>query len=688
MSKDKANARGEAPYSIKTTDVETLKKWYYLMTLGRALDEKAPAYLLQSLGWSYHAPYAGHDGIQLAIGQVFTRGEDFLFPYYRDMLTVLSAGMTAEELILNGISKATDPASAGRHMSNHFAKPEWHIENVSSATGTHDLHAAGVARAMVYYGHKGVAITSHGESATSEGFVYEAVNGASLEELPVIFVWQDNGYGISVPKKDQTANRKVADNFSGFKNLRIIHCNGKDVFDSMNAMTEARHYAIAHRTPVIVHANCVRIGSHSNSDKHTLYRDENELAYVKDADPLMKFRRMLLRYKRLTEEELKQIEEEAKKELSAANRKALAAPDPKPESIYDYVLPEPYIPKKYADGLPGPVEGEKSFLVNAINETLKEEFRRNPDTFIWGQDVANKDKGGVFNVTKGMQQEFGEARVFSAPLAEDYIVGTANGMCRFDPKIHVVIEGAEFADYFWPAVEQYVECTHEYWRSNGKFTPNITLRLASGGYIGGGLYHSQNIEGALTTLPGARIVYPSFADDAAGLLRTSMRSKGFTLYLEPKALYNSVEAAAVVPEEFEVPFGKARIRHEGTDLTMITYGNTTHFCINVAERMEKEGLGSVEVIDIRSLIPLDREAIFESVKKTGKVMVVHEDKVFSGFGAEIAAEIGTEMFQYLDAPVQRVGSTFTPVGFNPILERAILPNDEKIYEAARKLLEY
>lgn len=688
MSKDKANVRSEAPYSIKTTDVETLKKWYYLMTLGRALDEKAPAYLLQSLGWSYHAPYAGHDGIQLAIGQVFTRGEDFLFPYYRDMLTVLSAGMTAEELILNGISKATDPASAGRHMSNHFAKPEWHIENVSSATGTHDLHAAGVARAMVYYGHKGVAITSHGESATSEGFVYEAVNGASLEELPVIFVWQDNGYGISVPKKDQTANRKVADNFSGFKNLRIIHCNGKDVFDSMNAMTEARHYAIAHRTPVIVHANCVRIGSHSNSDKHTLYRDENELAYVKDADPLMKFRRMLLRYKRLTEEELKQIEEDAKKELSAANRKALAAPDPKPESIYDYVLPEPYIPKKYVDGLPGPVEGEKSFLVNAINETLKEEFRRNPDTFIWGQDVANKDKGGVFNVTKGMQQEFGEARVFSAPLAEDYIVGTANGMCRFDPKIHVVIEGAEFADYFWPAVEQYVECTHEYWRSNGKFTPNITLRLASGGYIGGGLYHSQNIEGALTTLPGARIVYPSFADDAAGLLRTSMRSKGFTLYLEPKALYNSVEAAAVVPEEFEVPFGKARIRHEGTDLTMITYGNTTHFCINVAERMEKEGLGSVEVIDIRSLIPLDREAIFESVKKTGKVMVVHEDKVFSGFGAEIAAEIGTEMFQYLDAPVQRVGSTFTPVGFNPILERAVLPNDEKIYQAARKLLEY
>ena len=675
-------------YDIKTTDEATLRKWYYLMTLGRALDEKTPSYLLQSLGWSFHAPYAGHDGIQLAIGQVFTKGEDFLFPYYRDMLTALSAGMSVEELILNGISKATDPGSGGRHMSNHFAKPEWHIENVSSATGTHDLHAAGVARAMVYYGHRGVAITSHGESASSEGFVYEAVNGASLERLPVIFVWQDNGYGISVPKDEQTANRKVADNFSGFKNLKIIHCNGKDVFDSMNAMTEAREFAIANRTPVIVHANCVRIGSHSNSDKHTLYRDENELTYVKDADPLMKFRRMLLRYKRLSEEDLQKIEAEAKKELSAANRKALAAPDPDPKSIFDFVLPEPYEPKKYPDGTHKEVEGEKAFMVTAINETLKSEFRRNPDTFIWGQDVANKEKGGVFNVTKGMQQEFGDARVFSAPIAEDYIVGTANGMCRFDPKIHVVIEGAEFADYFWPAVEQYVECTHEYWRSNGKFVPNITLRLASGGYIGGGLYHSQNIEGALTTLPGARIVCPSFADDAAGLLRTSMRSRGFTLFIEPKALYNSVEASAIVPEDFEVTFGKARIRREGYDLRIITNGNTTHFCLNVAERLAKESGWEVEVIDLRSLIPLDKETIFESVKKTSKALVVHEDKVFSGFGAEVAATLGTEMFRHLDAPIRRVGSTFTPVGFHPVLERAILPDEEKIYATAKELLEY
>lgn len=674
-------------YDIKTTDTEVLRNWYYLMTLGRALDEKAPSYLLQSLGWSYHAPYAGHDGIQLAIGQVFQRETDFLFPYYRDMLTVLSAGMTPEEVILNGISKATDPSSGGRHMSNHFAKPEWHIENISSATGTHDLHAAGVARAMNYYDNKGVAITSHGESAMSEGYVYEALNGASNEQLPVILVIQDNGYGISVPKKDQTANRKVADNFSGFKNLKIIHCNGKDVFDSMNAMTEAREYAVSTHNPVIVQANCVRIGSHSNSDKHTLYRDENELSYVKAADPLYKFRRMLLRYKRFTEEELQQIEAQAKKDLSAANRKALAAPEPDASTIFDFVLPEPYQPLKYKDGT-HKEEGEKKTLVTALNETLKAEFRHNPDTFLWGQDVANKEKGGVFNITKGMQQEFGHKRIFNAPIAEDYIVGTANGMCRFDPKIHIVIEGAEFADYFWPAIEQYIECTHEYWRSNGQFTPNLTLRLASGGYIGGGLYHSQTIEGALTSIPGARIVYPSFADDAAGLLRTSIRSKGFTLFLEPKALYNATEAATAIPDDFEVPFGKARIHRTGNDLSVITYGNTTHLCINIADRLKKENGWNIEVIDIRSLIPLDTETIFASVKKTSKVLIVHEDKVFSGFGAEMASIIGTEMFRYLDAPIQRVGSTFTPVGFHPALEKAILPGEDKIYNAAKTLLEY
>lgn len=679
--------RKDKKYGIKQTPKETLEKWYYLMSLGRSIDDRAPNYLKQAIGWSYHAPYAGHDGIQLAIGQIFDKNRDFLFPYYRDMLTAISAGMTGEEVILNGISKATDPSSGGRHMSNHLAKPEWNIHNVSSATGNHTLHAVGVARAIKYYQTNGVAISSQGESSVSEGYVYEAINGASKEMLPVIFVFQDNGYGISVPKEDQTANRKVANNFTGFKNLKIFHCNGKDVFDSMNAMTEAKEWVLANQMPAIVQANCVRMHSHSNSDRHELYRDENERSYVKEYDPLAKYKRMLLRYNRFSEEELEAIEGKVKDEVKAAHKSAMSAPDPDPKSIYDFVTPEPHQPQKWVDGVHNE-SGEELKLIEGINETLKAEFRHNPDTFIWGQDVANKDKGGIFNVTKGMQKEFGKQRVFNGPIAEDYILGTANGMSRFNDKLRIVVEGAEFADYFWPAMEQYVDTSHDYWRSNGKFAPNITIRLASGGYIGGGLYHSQNIEGALASIPGVRIVYPSFADDAAGLLRTSMRSKGITLFLEPKALYNAPKAATPVPNDFEVPFGKARVRRQGTDLTIVTYGNTTHFSLEAAEQIEKELGKQVEVIDIRSLVPLDTESIIASVKKTNKVLVVHEDKVFGGFGGEIAAIVANEAFQYLDAPVKRVGSTFTPVGFNRILEAAILPNTQRIYEAAKELLVY
>jgi 2-oxoisovalerate dehydrogenase E1 component len=674
-------------YNIKSTKKEILANWYKLMVRGRAWDDRAPNYLKQAIGWSYHAPAAGHDGIQLAIGQVFDRKTDHLFPYYRDMLTCISAGLTSEEILSNGISKDADVAGGGRHMSNHFAKPEWNIHNVSSCTGNHTLHAVGTARAMKKYSHKGVAISSQGESSFSEGYAYEAVNGASREELPVIFVIQDNGYGISVPKSDQTANRKVANNFTGFKNLRIIHCNGKDVFDSMNAMAEAKHWVLENNKPVIVQANCIRIHSHSNSDKHELYRDDYELNYVIEYDPLAKFRRLLLRYNRFTEDELVKIENGIKDEIKEVHNKIIKVPDPDPNSIFDFVMPESYISKKYPDGTHNH-DGPKKKLVEALNETLKAEFRYNPDTYIWGQDMAHKEKGGIFNVSKGMQKEFGKERVFNAPIAEDFIVGTANGMSRFDPKIRIVIEGAEFADYFWPAMEQFVEMSHDYWRSKGQFSPNVTIRLASGGYIGGGLYHSQNIEGALTTLPGFRIVYPSFADDAAGLLRTSIRSRGPTLFLEPKALYNAPLAATAIPDDFEVPFGKGRIRNEGTDMTIITYGNTTHMCLSVATEMALENNASVEVIDIRSLIPLDKELILNSVKKTGKAFVVHEDKVFSGFGAELAATITEEAFEYLDGPVKRIGSTFTPVGFNRILEKAILPDINKIYNSAVELLKY
>lgn len=675
-------------YTLDNTDKATLKEWYTLLTLGRQLDEKAPNYLKQALGWSYHAPYAGHDGIQLAIGQVFNRETDFLFPYYRDMLTAISAGLTAEEVILNGISKATDVASGGRHMSNHFAKPEWNIQNVSSATGNHTLHAAGVARSIKIYESNGVAISSQGESSTSEGYVFEAINGASKEKLPVVFVFQDNQYGISVPQRDQSANRRAAENYRGMKNLRIMYCDGKNIFDSMNTMSLAKQHAIEKSEPVIVHANCVRIHSHSNSDAHDLYRDDNERHCVRLSDPLERFRIQLIHSGKFTEEELIVIDKEAKKTISAAHKKALKAPNPDPKSVFDFVVPDAYISTKYPTGEHDNSNGESLRLIQALNQTLKTEFRRNPDTFIFGQDMANKEKGGIFNVSKGMQQEFGSDRVFNAPIAEDFILGTANGMTRFNDKIRVVVEGAEFADYFWPAMEQLVDSSHDYWRSNGQFAPNVTIRLASGGYIGGGLYHSQNIEGALTTFPGLRVVYPSMADDAAGLLRTSIRSKGMTLFLEPKALYNDPKAETIVPDDFEVPFGKARIRRTGSDLTIITYGNTLPMCIAAADEIKEETGKEIEVVDLRSLLPLDEETILKSVEKTNRVIVVHEDKVFAGFGGEVAAMISDKAFKNLDAPVKRVGATFTPVGFNRILEKAILPNNQRIIDGIKEVLEF
>ncbi len=673
-------------YSLKKTDKETLIKWYEILILGRMLDERAPNYLKQAIGWSYHAPAAGHDAIQLAIGQIFDRKTDHMFPYYRDMVTVLSAGLTAEEIILNGISKATDIASGGRHMSNHFAKPEWNIHNVSSCTGNHVSQAVGTARGMDRYKHKGVSISSQGESSVSEGYCYEGINGASNEKLPVIFVFQDNGYGISVPKRDQTANERISDNFTGFKNLRIIQCDGLDIFASMNAMYEAKKHALEDGEPVIVDAKCVRIGAHSNSDKHELYRDEKELADALAKDPLPKFEKQLLDAKVLTKKLIEEIKEKNKKIVMDAHKAAVKAPDPDPESIYDFLVPDAYDAAKYPEGLHDGSGTERTFI-DALNSTLKAEFRENPNTFIWGQDMANKDKGGIFNVSKGMQQEFGIDRVFNGPIAEDYIMATANGMSRFRDDIRIVVEGAEFADYFWPAIEQLVDSSHDYWRSNGAFSPNITVRLASGGYIGGGIYHSQNIEGTLCTFPGIRVVAPAFADDAAGLLRTSMRSKGITMFLEPKAQYNNKFATQTFPDDFEVPFGKARIRNEGSDLTIITWANAVHLSLQAAQELSKEGF-EVEVLDLRSLNPLDEESILKSIAKTNRVLVAHEDKVFGGFGGEITGFINENAFELLDAPVRRVGATFTPVGFNRILERAVLPDMKKILEAAKSLLEY
>lgn len=663
-------------------EYDQIKEWYQLMHLGRRLDDKAALYLKMAKGWSYHASFAGHDGIQLALGKIFRQRKDYLFPYYRDMMTSLAVGITPEEIILNGLSKETDVAGGGRHMSNHFAKPEINIQNVSSCTGNHSQHSAGLARAIKKYNSDEIVYYSSGESATNEGYFFEAVNAANAEKLPVVFVIQNNKYAISVPLKDVSPTQDLSEYYIGFRNLKIIKCDGRDPFDSYRALQKAKKYVESGRGPAMVHADCDRIRSHSNSDRHEGYRSEKERKNVELRDPLMQFRYHIETKGIIDRDELAAIEQKNIDLVFEAADKAEAAPDADGSKYYEYVLPDAFY-----SGEEKNVEKteEKQTFLEAINSTLKEEFRSNPDTYLWGQDIG---KGGVFNVVKGMPEEFGKERVFNAQIAENQIVGTANGFSRFNDKIRVVIEGAEFADYFWPAMDQLIELSHEYWRTKGQNSPNVTIRLASGGYIQGGLYHSQTLESVLATIPGIRVVMPSSAEDAAGLLRNSIRSEGTTMFLEPKFLYNFKPATGnKTPEDYVIPFGKAKVVREGSDVTIVTYGSAVHLSGFAADELEKEGI-SVEIIDLRSILPWDKETVLDSVKKTNRVVVAHEDKLMGSFGNEIASVIGEEGFDYLDAPVQRVGSKNTPVGFAKSYEQNILLSKEDIIEAVRKVKNY
>lgn len=670
----------EAP----SINAQTAREWYRLMHTGRLIDDRAWILFKQGKGWSYLATCSGHEPIQLALGLSFRPNKDYLFPYYRDQLTCLAAGLTLDEIMLNGLSRRDDVAAGGRHMSNHFSKPEIGIQNTSSCVSNHALHAVGLARAAKYYKSDALTFCSFGEASASEGYVFEAFNGASREQLPVIFVIQNNKYGISVPVHEQTANEIVADNFVGLKHLHIIRCDGTDPIDSRLAMDEAMDYVRTGKGPALVHAQCVRIGPHSNSDKQESYRSDQEISEVATQDPLPRFRAYILEKGLLSEKELGEIEAENKRLVNEAAARGEAAPTPDPNSIYDFAVAPVY----EVEETPTPASDEKEKMRESINRTLHEEFKRNPHTFLWGQDVASKDKGGVFNVTNGLQQAFGKGRVFNAPIAEDFIVGTANGMARFREDMWVVVEAAQFTDYVWPSMEQMVELSHEYWRTNGKFLPNIIVRLSCGGYIGGGLYHSQSAEGVFANFPGFRIIMPAFADDAAGLLRTSMRSRGVTIMFEPKFLYNHpmAQSPKTGPNYF-VPYGKARIRRPGNDLTIVTYGNAVHWSLKAADRLAEEGY-DVEVVDLRSLVPYDMETVRASVQKTNRVIVASEDHKTGGFGGEVLASVSEECFKFLDAPPRRVCTKDTPIGFSRILEAAILISEEDIYQAAQEVLKY
>jgi 2-oxoisovalerate dehydrogenase E1 component len=658
---------------------------YKTQHIARRLDEKAALYLKMAKGWSYHAAVGGHDGIQMALGQIFRTKKDHMFPYYRDFITSISAGMTPVEIILNGLSKATDLAGGGRHMSNHFAKIEDNIYNVSSCTGNHSQHAAGLGRAIKKYGGDEVVYYSGGDSACGEGYFYEAVAAASFDKSPVVFVIQNNQFGISVPLDEVNDNLVVSDSYSGIRNLKIIECDGRDFFASFKALKDAQEYALSGAGPAMVHAECDRIGSHSNSDNHIGYRSDDERNVLSVRDPLMQFRYHLLNRGIATLEEIEAIEEANKQEIFAAADEAEAEPNADGKTWREFIYAPAHVSESDNTEVAIPEGSEDVSMLDGINYALKQEFRANENTFMWGQDIG---KGGVFNVVKGMPGEFSKNRVFNAPIAEDMIMGTAFGFSHYRDDIRVVIEGAEFADYIYPAMEQYVEMGQSYWRTNGQNAPNVTMRLASGGYIQGGIYHSQNVEGILTTIPGVRVVQPAFADDAIGLLRNCIRSEGPSIFLEPKFLYNFKQAhGPVPPDDFVIPFGKGKIRREGTDVTVITYGTAVHMSNFAAEQLEKEGI-SVKIFDLRSLQPWDKAGAIAHAKETGRCIVIHEDMKTGGFGGEIASTIQEEAFEHLDAPVMRHASEDCWVGFAKVFEDEILIQIPDVISAIRKCAKY
>ncbi len=657
-----------------------------LMLTTRALDNKAMNLLRQGKTF-FHIAASGHEAVQVAIGTSLNPNEDWLYPYYRDLGTVLSSGITPEEVFLQTFAKATDPASGGRQLPVHWGSKKINLPTQSSPTGTQFLQAVGTALASVKTGKKNITYVSSGEGTTSQGEFHEAVNWASREKLPVLFVIQNNKYAISVPVSAQSGGKghSIAEMMAGYSNLLRMKIDGTDFFESFERIQEAIEYIKSGKGPVLIEAEVVRLQSHSSSDDQKKYRDEKEIEEDLKKCPIEKFVKVLIQKNLLTREDYENMKKETTDEINEAADKAFKAPDPKPEDATRYVYDE----SGYRDTLEyesTQPSGNNIVMVDAINHALHEEMERNPDMYIFGEDIED-GKGGVFTATKGLSTRFTRNRVFNSPLAEASIMGVAIGMAFTGLKPVVEIQ---FGDYIWPAFMQMKDelATIRY-RSNNAWEAPVVTRVAVGGYIHGGLYHSQNIESIFAHVPGIFIAYPSNAADAKGLLKTACRIKDPVLFCEHKGLYRQSYAITPEPDEnYLVPFGKARIAREGSDVTVVSWGVSFWDAMLAAKKLEEEEGYSVEVIDIRTIIPLDQETIFNSVKKTNKVIIIHEDTFTAGFGAEIAARISDNCFRYLDAPVKRIAAKDAHIPYSPILENAVLPGREEIYKGIRDLILY
>ncbi len=689
----------------------TLISAYRTMYMSRRLDDKELMLKRQNRVY-FQIAGAGHEAVLVAAGLALRPGYDWFCAYYRDRALASQLGITPYEQMLGAVAAKDDPISGSRQMPSHWSSPELHMVSRSSCTGTQFLQAIGVAEAGYRYSlikeiedrasqfkEDEIVYVSAGDGTTSEGEFWESLNAACLLKLPVLYLIEDNGYAISVPVEVQTAGGSISRLVRSFPGLYIEECDGTDLIESYETLRRTVKHCRERRGPALVHAHVIRPYSHSQSDDETLYRTEEERLLDASRDPIKKLGDFLTSEGMLTGAELQKLRDEVDLEVNEAADRALAVPQPPKESAMLYVYSPDVDPTSPEFDTEKEVElrGNEATMVDLINRCLQEEMARNPRIVVFGEDVADasridylnkvKGKGGVFKVTANLQRKFGSDRVYNTPLAEASIIGRAMGMAARGLK---PVAEIQFFDYIWPAFMQLRnEVALLRWRSNNSWKCPMVVRVPVGGYLrGGAIYHSQSGVSTFTQIPGWRVVMPSTALDASGLLRTAIRCDDPVLFLEHKHLYRQTYNKSRYPgEDFMIPFGKAKVVRKGTDLTIITYGALVHRSVVAAKQAARQDL-DVEIIDLRSLNPYDWAAIEQSVKKTNRALVVYEDYISWGYGAEIAARIAGELFEHLDAPVRRIGALDAFVAYAPVVEDATLPQVEDVLKAITDLAAY
>lgn len=681
QSKNGTAGRAKSSSGVELS-AEELMSAYSHMVRARLNDEKTIVLYKQNK-CHFQIGVAGHEAVQIAAARVFRPGVDWFYPYYRDMALCVGLGMTDRELMLNAMNREADPNSHGRQMPMHYGHKDLRIINQSSPTGTQFLQAVGVALGLKRTGKNEVVYVSAGEGTCSQGDFHEALNWAAREKLPVVFLIQHNDYAISVHVSEQLAGGSVVSIARGYEHMDAHHVDGTD-FESSHALLAAAHArALRGEGPSLIEAHVPRLQSHSISDNHLKYRSAEDIERERTRCPIAKMRSLLITRGIASDSELSALETKIKKAIDEAAEWAEAQPEPSAESGLAFNVQDPTPWTSVTEQV---ATGDEVYMVDALNHALDEELARDPAMFIFGQDVAH-GKGGVFTVTSGLTAKHGTDRVFNSPLAESSIIGVSVGLASMGLK---PVAEIQFGDYVWTGMMQIRnELAMMHYRSGGDFACPAVIRIAVGGYIHGGCYHSQNIEATFAHFPGLYVVYPSNATDAKGLLKAAIRGKDPVLFLEHKGLYRQVYAKG--PEggaDFLTPIGRAKVVRSGEDLTIVTWGALVNKSLIAAKELEKEGY-SVEVIDLRTIVPFDQEAVMQSVQKTGRVLIAHEDTQFMGFGAEIAAQVAEQCFRFLDAPVKRLGMKYVAaVAHSGPIENFVLPQNEDVIQSAREVLSF